>query len=49
MVAYDAGDWRLALHANNIGDKVVITQCLSRGDCFYGERRNFLLTATYRY
>lgn len=49
MVAYDAGDWRLALHANNIGDKVVITQCLSRGDCFYGERRNFLLTASYRY
>ena len=26
MVAYDAGDWRLALHANNIGDKVVITR-----------------------
>ncbi|MCS4293500.1 iron complex outermembrane receptor protein [Comamonas sp. BIGb0152] len=49
MVAYDSGDWRLAFHANNLTDKVVITQCLSRGDCFYGERRNFLLTATYRY
>lgn len=49
MVAYDAGDWRVALHANNLTDKVHLTQCLARGDCFMGERRNFLLTATYRY
>lgn len=49
MVAYDAGDWRLALNINNLTDKVNITQCLARGDCFYGERRNVLLTGTYRF
>lgn len=49
MLAYDAGDWRIALNASNLTDKVVLTQCLARGDCFYGERRNVLLTATYRY
>ncbi|ARU03566.1 TonB-dependent siderophore receptor [Comamonas serinivorans] len=49
MVAYDAGNWRMALNINNLTDKVVITQCLARGDCFYGERRNALLTATYRF
>jgi iron complex outermembrane receptor protein len=49
MVAYDAGNWRMALNINNLTDKVVITQSLARGDCFYGERRNVLLTATYRF
>ena len=49
MVAYEAGNWRVALNVNNITDKVVMTQCLARGDCFYGERRNVLLTATYRF
>ena len=49
MVAYEAGDWRVALNINNLTDKVVLTQCLARGDCFYGERRNVLLTATYRF
>ena len=49
MVAYEAGDWRVALNINNLTDKVVLTQCLARGDCFYGERRNILLTATYRF
>ncbi|WP_370681651.1 TonB-dependent siderophore receptor [Comamonas sp. GB3 AK4-5] len=49
MLAYDAGNWRVALNASNLTDKVVLTQCLARGDCFYGERRNVLLTASYRY
>ena len=49
MVAYDAGDWRLALNLNNLTDKVNITQCLARGDCFYGERRSVVLTGTYRF
>lgn len=49
MVAYDAGDWRVALNLNNLTDKVNITQCLARGDCFYGERRNVVLTGTYRF
>ncbi|AVS61462.1 TonB-dependent siderophore receptor [Paracidovorax avenae] len=49
MVAYDAGDWRLAFNVVNLTDKVQITQCLARGDCFYGQRRTYMLTSTYRF
>ncbi|GAB2463469.1 TonB-dependent siderophore receptor [Comamonas humi] len=49
MAAYDAGDWRLAFNVANLADKVQITQCLSRGDCFYGQRRTFSMTGTYRF
>jgi len=49
MVAYDAGDWRLAFNVVNLADKVQITQCLARGDCFYGQRRTYMLTSTYRF
>ena len=49
MVAYDAGHWRVALNAVNLTDKVQVTQCLARGDCFYGQRRAYTLTSTYRF
>lgn len=49
MVAYDAGDWRLAFNVVNLTDKVHITQCLARGDCFYGQARTYTLTSTYRF
>ena len=49
MVAYDAGDWRLAFNVANLTDKVHITQCLARGDCFYGQARTYTLTGTYRF
>ncbi|WCM92035.1 TonB-dependent siderophore receptor [Acidovorax sp. NCPPB 2350] len=49
MVAYDAGDWRLAFNVVNLTDKVQITQCLARGDCFYGQARTYMLTSTYRF
>ncbi len=49
LLAYDAGDWRLAFNVTNLTDKVQITQCLARGDCFYGQRRTYLLTSTYRF
>jgi len=49
LAAYDAGDWRLALNVTNLTDKVQITQCLARGDCFYGQRRTVTLTGTYRF
>jgi iron complex outermembrane receptor protein len=28
---------------------VQITQCLARGDCFYGLRRTFAVTGTHRF
>lgn len=49
MVAYDAGDWRVAFNVVNLADKVHITQCLARGDCFYGQSRTYTLTSTFRF
>lgn len=49
MLAYDAGDWRVAFNVVNLTDKVQITQCLARGDCFYGQARTYTLTSTYRF
>ena len=49
MLAYDAGDWRVAFNVVNLADKVHITQCLARGDCFYGQARTYTLTSTYRF
>lgn len=49
MLAYDAGDWRLALNVTNLADKVAITSCQARGNCIYGQRRTAVATATYRF
>jgi iron complex outermembrane recepter protein len=49
MLGYDHGDWRLGLNAVNLRDKVQITQCLARGDCFYGQRRTVNATLSYRF
>ncbi|UMR30911.1 TonB-dependent siderophore receptor [Massilia sp. MB5] len=47
MLSYESGPWRLALNVTNLTDKVQITTCLNRGDCFYGQRRTAALTARY--
>ncbi len=47
MLSYTRGDWRLALNVVNLADKVQITTCLARGDCFYGQRRTATVTARY--
>ncbi len=49
MVSYDTGDWRLALNVNNLADKRYLTTCLARGDCFLGQRRSAVATASYRF
>ncbi len=49
MFAWDNGPLRLSLNANNLTDKVQITTCLARGDCFYGQRRSVTAAATYRF
>ncbi|MDO9002584.1 MAG: TonB-dependent siderophore receptor [Aquabacterium sp.] len=49
MVSYDTGDWRLALNVNNLADKLYLTTCLARGDCFLGQRRTAVATASYRF
>lgn len=47
MLSWSSGPWRLALNVTNLADKVQITTCLARGDCFYGQRRSAALTARY--
>ncbi|MEH3085985.1 MAG: TonB-dependent siderophore receptor [Xylophilus ampelinus] len=48
-LAYDSGPWRFALNAVNLTDKVQLTTCLTRGDCFFGQRRTVTATAAYRF
>lgn len=47
MAAWDQGPWRVALNVNNLTDKVHVTTCLARGDCFYGQRRTVVGTLRY--
>ncbi len=49
MVAYDPGKYRLQLNVNNIGDERYVAACYARGDCYYGQGRTILGTATYRF
>ncbi|MGJ7495755.1 TonB-dependent siderophore receptor [Variovorax sp. RT4R15] len=49
VFAYETPQWRYALNINNLTDKVYFSTCLSRGDCWYGARRNVVASATYRF
>lgn len=47
LLAWDDGPLRLALNVHNLADKVQITTCLARGDCFYGPRRSVVASLRY--
>ena len=49
LLAYDTGNWRYAINIGNLTDKTYVSTCLSRGDCWYGSRRNVVASATYRF
>ncbi|WP_445766184.1 TonB-dependent siderophore receptor [Rheinheimera sp.] len=49
MVGYNFGEYSLSLQAQNITDKTVITSCLARGDCFYGQRRAISANLRYKF
>ncbi|MBL4672339.1 MAG: TonB-dependent receptor, partial [Arenicella sp.] len=49
MVAYKLENWTLRLNARNLSDKAYQSTCLSRGDCFQGERRTIVGTASYAF
>jgi iron complex outermembrane receptor protein len=49
MLAYETARWRYALNVSNLTDKTYVSTCLSRGDCWYGTRRNVVASATYRF
>lgn len=49
ILDYKKRPWRVTLNASNLADKVHVTTCLSRGDCFYGNRRLVSMRVTYRF
>ncbi|KZN62171.1 TonB-dependent siderophore receptor [Pseudoalteromonas luteoviolacea] len=49
MIGYNFGDYELSLNVDNLTDKTVITSCLVRGDCFYGQRRTVTANLKYRF
>ena len=49
MLAYEVARWRYALTVQNIADRVYVTPCLSRGDCWFGARRTAIASAYYRF
>ncbi len=49
MLGYDSGAWGLSLNASNLTDETYYTTCLSRGDCFTGNRRSLVASASYRF
>jgi iron complex outermembrane receptor protein len=49
MLSYENERWRFQLNGTNLADKIHVTTCLARGDCFYGSRRTILSSATYKF
>ncbi|UXY16857.1 TonB-dependent siderophore receptor [Chitiniphilus purpureus] len=50
MLGYAVGTWDLRLNLQNVADKEYVSWCRGRNqDCGYGERRNAVLTANYRF
>ena len=47
MLGFDHGNWRYALNASNLFDKEYVSTCIARGDCWLGQRRQALASATY--
>lgn len=49
MLGYETGPWKATLTVNNLADKIHVTTCLNRGDCFYGMRRTVLANLRYTF
>ncbi len=50
MVGYSVGKWDFRLNMTNLGDKEYVSWCRGLNqDCGYGNRRNVLLTANFKF
>jgi iron complex outermembrane receptor protein len=49
MGSYALRGWRVSLNVNNLTDKGYIATCLSRGDCWFGQRRTVSLTTGFAF
>ncbi|WP_299583161.1 TonB-dependent siderophore receptor [uncultured Microbulbifer sp.] len=48
-IGYALESWKFQFNVKNLTDEVHTTSCLSRGDCFYGERRYVTAEARYTF
>jgi len=49
MIGYDTGPWSLALNVRNLGNENYIATCDTSGNCYYGDLRKVVATASYRW
>ncbi|MBO9831175.1 TonB-dependent siderophore receptor [Xanthomonas phaseoli] len=49
MIGYDIDRWTFALNVRNLTDKTYIGNCDQYGNCYYGDQRRVIATATYRW
>ncbi|WP_404338702.1 TonB-dependent siderophore receptor [Pseudoalteromonas mariniglutinosa] len=49
MIGYEFNRYSISLQVKNLTDKTVITSCLYRGDCFYGQSRTVSANVRYRF
>jgi len=46
ILHYDIDKWRVQVNVSNVFDKTYVSRCASTSQCFYGLRRNVLVTLT---
>ena len=49
MIGYDWDQYSVSVDIDNLTDKTVLTSCLSRGDCFYGQQRTIMANFRYKF
>ncbi len=49
MIGYEKGSYDFTLNVDNVSDKTVVTSCLARGDCFYGQKRTITASVKYKF
>jgi iron complex outermembrane receptor protein len=49
MLGYEVGAWNFGINSRNLGDKVYMSTCLLRGDCFPGDRRTVVGSVRYSF
>ncbi|MBB5884628.1 TonB-dependent siderophore receptor [Xanthomonas sp. LMG 8992] len=49
LLGYDRDRWNFALNVRNLADKTYLSNCDAYDNCYYGEQRRVMATATYRW
>lgn len=49
MMSWENDHWNVSLNVTNLADTTYFAACLDRGDCWYGTRREVVLSVGYRW